>query len=62
MNQKQKPSWLATLAPGILVAATGVGKGFRSRWWINAVLIVTVLLFVYMGVLQLTGGMPSAGG
>jgi Mn2+/Fe2+ NRAMP family transporter len=38
-----------------------VGK-LRSRWWINAVLIVTVLLFAWMGVLQLGGRMPSFGG
>jgi hypothetical protein len=38
-----------------------VGK-LRSRWWINAVLIVTVLLFAWMGALQLGGRMPSFGG
>jgi Mn2+/Fe2+ NRAMP family transporter len=39
-----------------------VGSRFRSPWWVNAVLVITVLLFAYMGVLQLTGGMPSTGG
>ena len=39
-----------------------VGGPFRSRWWINAVLVITVLLFAYMGVLQFRGLMPSTGG
>jgi hypothetical protein len=39
-----------------------VGEEFRSRWWINAILVVTVLLFACIGYLQLTGGMPSTGG
>jgi Mn2+/Fe2+ NRAMP family transporter len=34
----------------------------RSRWWVNAVLVVTLLLFAYMGALQLLGRMPSFGG
>jgi Mn2+/Fe2+ NRAMP family transporter len=38
-----------------------VGEEFRSRWWINAVLVITVLLFACIGYLQLTGGMPSTG-
>src|SRR5262245_19064793 len=39
-----------------------VGERFRNSWWINAVLILTVLLFVYVGYLQLTGQMISTGG
>ena len=39
-----------------------VGRSFRSRWWINAVLVITLLLFAYTGVLQLLGLMPSTGG
>jgi len=38
-----------------------MGK-LRSRWWVNAVLVVTVLLFAYIGALQLLGRMPSTGG
>jgi Mn2+/Fe2+ NRAMP family transporter len=39
-----------------------VGTGFRNAWWINAVLILTVLVFGYVGYLQLTGQMISTGG
>lgn len=39
-----------------------VGERFRSAWWINVVLIVTIVAFVYMGVRQLQGTMPSFGG
>ncbi|MBI3935188.1 MAG: Nramp family divalent metal transporter [Acidobacteria bacterium] len=39
-----------------------VGESFRSKWWINAVLAITVLLFAWMGILQLRGLMPSTGG
>ncbi len=39
-----------------------VGERFRSGWAINAVLAVTVLLFAYVGYLQLTGQMISTGG
>jgi hypothetical protein len=39
-----------------------VGGRFRSGWLTNAVLVITLLLFAYMGVLQLTGKMPSTGG
>lgn len=39
-----------------------VGERFRNGWPINAVLILTVLLFAYVGYLQLTGQMISTGG
>ena len=39
-----------------------VGGRFRSGWFLNAVLVIVLLLFAYMGVLQLTGRMPSTGG
>lgn len=39
-----------------------VGERFRSAWWINTVLAFTVLLFAYVGYLQLTGRMISTGG
>lgn len=39
-----------------------VGERFRNRWPINAVLALTVLLFAYVGYLQLTGQMISTGG
>jgi len=39
-----------------------VGTQFRNRVWINIVLAITVLLFAYIGILQLRGGMPSLGG
>ena len=39
-----------------------VGERFRNQWWINAVLLLTVLLFAYVGYLQLTGQMISTGG
>ena len=39
-----------------------VGARFRNPWWINAVLAATVLLFAYVGYLQLTGRMISTGG
>jgi len=42
--------------------ARWVGDRFRNTWWINAVLVVTVLLFAYVGYLQLTGQMISTGG
>jgi Mn2+/Fe2+ NRAMP family transporter len=42
--------------------ARWVGKEFRNPWWVNVVLAITVLLFAWMGVLQLAGGMPSTGG
>jgi Mn2+/Fe2+ NRAMP family transporter len=39
-----------------------VGARFRNPWWINLTLVATVLLFAYMGYLQLTGKMISTGG
>lgn len=39
-----------------------VGSTFRSRWWINVVLVIIVLLFAYIGVQQLRGVLPSTGG
>ena len=39
-----------------------VGGRFRNGWFTNAVLVITLLLFAYMGVLQLIGRMPSTGG
>jgi hypothetical protein len=39
-----------------------VGERFRNQWWVNAVLAATVLLFAYVGYLQLTGQMISTGG
>ena len=39
-----------------------VGERFRNGWPINAVLLLTVLLFAYVGYLQLTGQMISTGG
>ena len=39
-----------------------VGGRFLSGWFTNAVLVITLLLFAYMGVLQLIGQMPSTGG
>ncbi|MBI4463334.1 MAG: Nramp family divalent metal transporter [Acidobacteria bacterium] len=39
-----------------------VGSGFRNGWFVNAVLVVVILLFAYMGALQLLGRMPSFGG
>jgi Mn2+/Fe2+ NRAMP family transporter len=42
--------------------ARWVGKRLRNPWWINAVLLLTVLLFAYVGYLQLTGQMISTGG
>jgi Mn2+/Fe2+ NRAMP family transporter len=39
-----------------------VGSGFTSGWIVNAILVVTVLLFAAMGVLQLLQRMPSFGG
>jgi Mn2+/Fe2+ NRAMP family transporter len=39
-----------------------VGERFRNPWWINLTLVATVLLFAYMGYLQLTGKMISTGG
>lgn len=42
--------------------ARWVGARFRNAWWINAVLVLTVLLFGYVGYLQLTGQMISTGG
>jgi Mn2+/Fe2+ NRAMP family transporter len=39
-----------------------VGDRFRNTWWINTVLVLTVLLFGYVGYLQLTGQMISTGG
>lgn len=39
-----------------------VGARFRSGWFTNALLVITLLLFAYMGVLQLTGRMPATGG
>ncbi|MSO46127.1 MAG: iron transporter [Acidobacteria bacterium] len=39
-----------------------VGERFRNQWWINTVLAATVLLFAYVGYLQLTGQMISTGG
>ena len=38
-----------------------VGERFRSGWLINAILVVTLVLFAYMGFLQLGGRMPSFG-
>jgi Mn2+/Fe2+ NRAMP family transporter len=39
-----------------------VGERFRSGWWINAVLVITIVSFLYMGIRQLQGTMPSFGG
>jgi Mn2+/Fe2+ NRAMP family transporter len=39
-----------------------VGERFRNRLWTNAVLVTTVLLFAYVGYLQLTGQMIATGG
>ena len=39
-----------------------VGERFRNGWSINAILVLTVLLFAYVGYLQLTGQMISTGG
>ena len=39
-----------------------VGARFRNPWWINATLVATVLLFAYVGYLQLSGKMISTGG
>ena len=39
-----------------------VGERFRSGWSMNAVLVLTVLLFAYVGYLQLSGQMVSTGG
>jgi Mn2+/Fe2+ NRAMP family transporter len=39
-----------------------VGERFRNPWWINLTLVATVLLFAYVGYLQLTGKMISTGG
>jgi len=39
-----------------------VGASFRSKWWINATLVIIVLLFAYIGVEQLRGVLPSTGG
>jgi Mn2+/Fe2+ NRAMP family transporter len=39
-----------------------VGKGMRSNLWASAVLAATILLFAYMGALQLLGRMPAFGG
>ena len=39
-----------------------VGERFRNGWSVNAVLVLTVLLFAYVGYLQLTGQMISTGG
>ena len=42
--------------------ARWVGERLRNGWLINAVLVLTVLLFAYVGYLQLTGQMISTGG
>jgi hypothetical protein len=42
--------------------ARWVGERLRNPWWINGVLVCTVLLFAYVGYLQLTGQMISTGG
>jgi hypothetical protein len=39
-----------------------VGASFRSKWWINATLVIIVLLFAYICVEQLRGVLPSTGG
>jgi len=39
-----------------------VGSSFRSKWWINTMLVIIVLLFAYIGVQQLRGVLPSTGG
>ena len=39
-----------------------VGAPHRSHWVVNALLVITVLLFAWMGVWQLIGLMPSTGG
>jgi Mn2+/Fe2+ NRAMP family transporter len=39
-----------------------VGTSFRSKWWVNATLVIIVLLFAYIGVQQLRGVLPSTGG
>jgi len=42
--------------------ARWVGTRFKNAPAFNAVLVVTVLLFAYVGYLQLTGQMISTGG
>ncbi|HWP84569.1 MAG TPA: Nramp family divalent metal transporter [Terriglobia bacterium] len=57
-------AFMPLLAVTLLVLnnqAEWVGEGFRSRWWLNAVLVITVLLFAWMGVQQLRGVFPSTG-
>jgi Mn2+/Fe2+ NRAMP family transporter len=39
-----------------------VGTSFRNNWWVNATLVIIVLLFAYIGVQQLRGVLPSTGG
>jgi Mn2+/Fe2+ NRAMP family transporter len=38
-----------------------VGERFRSGWLINALLVATLVLFAYMGYLQLTGRLAASG-
>jgi len=38
-----------------------VGERFRSGRLINALLVITLVLFAYMGFLQLTGRMAASG-
>ena len=39
-----------------------MAQEFRTGWALNAVLAVIVLLFAWMGYLQVSGQMPSTGG
>jgi len=57
--------FMPLLAVTLLILNTNrrlVGERFRNAVWINVLLVVTVLLFAYMGFLQLGGRMPSFGG
>jgi len=38
-----------------------VGAPFQNRWWINVLLVVTLVFFAVTGVLQLTGAIPKSG-
>ena len=58
-------AWRPLLAVTLLILnnqTRWVGERFRNGWSINAVLALTVLLFAYVGYLQLTGQMISTGG
>ncbi|MBM3216610.1 divalent metal cation transporter [Candidatus Poribacteria bacterium] len=38
-----------------------VGAPFQNRWWINVLLVVTLVFFAVTGILQLTGAIPKSG-